>query len=64
VDGERLMIQIDGQPASGARLLKQPTPNTYLAQGLGRIVFDVAGNATTGFYIDAGARPREAVRVP
>ena len=64
VEGERLMIQIDGQPAAGARLLKQAAPNTYAVQGLGRILFDVTGNAATGFYIDAGARPREAVRVP
>jgi CubicO group peptidase (beta-lactamase class C family) len=63
-DGERLLIQIDGQPAAGARLLKQPAPNTFVAQGLGRIIFDVTGSAVTGFYIDAGARPREAVRVP
>lgn len=63
-DGERLMIQIDGQPAAGARLLKQTAPNAFVAPGLGRIVFDVSGSAVTGFYIDAGARPREAVRVP
>ena len=63
-DGERLMIQIDGQPKAGARLSKQTAPNTYVAQGLGRIIFDVTGGSATGFYIDAGARPREAVRVP
>ena len=63
-DGERLMIQIDGQPATGARLLKQAAANTYVAQGLGRIIFDVTGGSATGFYIDAGARPREAIRVP
>jgi CubicO group peptidase (beta-lactamase class C family) len=63
-DGEKLLIQIDGQPAAGARLLKQAAPNTYVAQGLGRLAFDVNNGAVTGFYVDAGARPREAVRVP
>ena len=63
-DGERLMIQIDGQPAAGARLQKQAAPNTYFAQGFGRIIFDLTGGSATGFYVDAGSRPREAVRVP
>jgi hypothetical protein len=64
LDSDRLMMQIDGQPAAGARLLKQAAPNTFAVQGLGRIVFDITNGKATGFFIDAGARPREAVRVP
>ena len=57
------MIQMESQPA--ARLMKQSAPYTYApANQPGRIVFDVANGAVTGFYLDQGARPREAVRVP
>jgi D-alanyl-D-alanine carboxypeptidase len=61
--GEQLMLQIEGQPA--VRVLKQQAPNTYAVQGQpGRIVADVVNGAVTGFFMDLGARPREAVRVP
>jgi hypothetical protein len=57
------MLQITGQPA--IRLMKQPAPNVFTAMGQpGRIVFDIANGAVTGFVIDRGARPLEARRVP
>jgi hypothetical protein len=56
------MLQVDTQPA--VRLLKQSAPNTFAAMGQpGRILFDVAKGGATGFVIDRGARPLEAVRV-
>jgi CubicO group peptidase (beta-lactamase class C family) len=62
-EGQQLMIQMESQPA--VRLMKQSAPNTYAtANQPGRIVFDVANGAVTGFYLDQGVRPREAVRVP
>ena len=61
--GEQLMLQIETQPA--VRLLKQSAPNTFAAMGQpGRILFDVANGSATGFVIDRGARPLEAVRAP
>jgi CubicO group peptidase (beta-lactamase class C family) len=62
-DGAQLSLQIENQP--GARLMKQATPNTFTAAGQpGRIAIDVVNGAVTGFVIDRGARPLEAVRVP
>jgi CubicO group peptidase (beta-lactamase class C family) len=59
----RLTFQLESQP--GARLLKQAAPNTYAVAGQpGRITVDVVNGAVTGFVIDRGARPLEAVRVP
>ena len=62
-DGAQLKLQLDNQ--AGVRLMKQPAPNTYAVAGQpGRITVDVANGAVTGFVIDRGARPLEAVRVP
>ena len=62
-DGAQLKLQLDNQP--GVRLMKQAAPNTYAVAGQpGRITVDVANGAVTGFVIDRGARPLEAVRVP
>jgi CubicO group peptidase (beta-lactamase class C family) len=59
--GDQLMLQVEGQPA--VRLMKQSAPHTFAATGQpGRILFDVANGAATGFVIDRGARPLEAVR--
>ena len=63
VNGEQVMLQIEGQPA--VRLLKQSAPNTFTPMGQpGRIMFDVANGSVAGFVIDRGARPLEAVRAP
>jgi hypothetical protein len=63
INGEQIMLQIQGQPA--VRLMKQSAANTFMAMGQpGRIVFDIANGAATGFVIDRGARPLEAVRAP
>ena len=63
VNSEQVMLQIEGQPA--VRLMKQSAPNTFTPMGQpGRIMFDVANGSTTGFVIDRGARPLEAVRAP
>lgn len=57
------MLQLEGQPA--IRLMKQSAANTFAATGQpGRIIFDVVNGKATGFVIDRGARPLEAVRVP
>lgn len=62
-NGEQLMLQIENQPA--VRLMKQVAPNTFAAMGQpGRIMVDVVSGKVTGFVIDRGARPLEAVRVP
>ena len=62
-DGAQLKLQLDNQP--GVRLMKQAAPNTFAVAGQpGRITVDVANGAVTGFVIDRGARPLEAVRVP
>lgn len=62
-NGEQLRLQLEGQPA--VRLMKQPEPDTFAAAGQpGRIRFDVANGAATGFVIDRRARPLEAVRAP
>ena len=62
-DGEKLMLQIESQPA--LRLMKQSKPNTYAAMGQpGRITVDIANGKAVGFVIDRGARPLEAVRAP
>ncbi|HUQ84064.1 MAG TPA: serine hydrolase domain-containing protein [Gemmatimonadaceae bacterium] len=59
---QQLMMQIEGQPA--VRLLKQSAPNTFVAMGQpGRIIVDVVNGKVTGFVIDRGARPLEAIRV-
>ena len=61
-NGDRLMLQIEGQPE--LRLMKQAAPNTFAAMGQpGRIRFDVVNGAVAGFQIDRGARPLEAIRV-
>lgn len=45
--------------------MKQSAANTFAATGQpGRIIFDVVNGKATGFVIDRGARPLEAVRVP
>jgi CubicO group peptidase (beta-lactamase class C family) len=61
-EGPQLMLQVENQP--GVRLLKQSSPNTFVAMGQGRIIVDVSGGKVTGFVIDRGARPLEAVRAP
>jgi D-alanyl-D-alanine carboxypeptidase len=62
-NGEQLMLQMQGQPA--VRLMKQSAPNTFTPMGQpGRILFDLTNGAATGFVIDRGARPLEALRVP
>ena len=62
-DGAQVKLEMDNQPA--VRLMKQAAPNTYAAAGQpGRITVDVVNGAVTGFVIDRGARPLEAVRVP
>jgi CubicO group peptidase (beta-lactamase class C family) len=61
-DSAKLMLQVDSQPA--VRMMKQAAPNTYAVMGQGRIVFDIVNGAATGFFLDRGARPLEAVRVP
>jgi CubicO group peptidase (beta-lactamase class C family) len=62
-NGEQLMLQIENQPA--VRMMKQAAPNTFAAMGQpGRIMVDVANGKVTGFVIDRGARPLEAVRAP
>jgi hypothetical protein len=56
------MMQIEGQPA--VRLMKQSAPNTFVAMGQpGRIIVDVVNGKVTGFVIDRGARPLEAIRM-
>jgi len=61
--GEQLMLQIEGQPAT--RLMKQSAANSFAVAGQpGRIMFDITNGAATGFVVDRGARPMEAVRVP
>ena len=61
--GDQLTLQMETQPA--VRLLKQSAPNTFVAMGQpGRIIFDVTNGNATGFVIDRGARPLEAVRAP
>jgi CubicO group peptidase (beta-lactamase class C family) len=62
VEGEKLMLQIDGQRP--VRMLKQQAENTYAVEGApGRIRVDVVGGRVVGFQVDQGARPREAKRV-
>lgn len=60
-NGEQLMVQIEGQGA--VRLAKQPTANSFALMGQpGRVRFDIVNGAATGFVIDRGGRPLEAVR--
>jgi CubicO group peptidase (beta-lactamase class C family) len=63
VNSDQLMLQIEAQPP--VRLMKQPAPNTFTAMGQpGRIAFDLVNGSVTGFVLDRGARPLEAVRAP
>lgn len=55
----QLMVQPDGQ--SPGKLMNQGG-NVFIAQGAGRIAFDVVGGKVTGFVIGGGARTREARR--
>ena len=62
-EGEKLMLQIENQPA--LRLMKQAKPNTFAVMGQpGRITVDIVNGKASGFVIDRGARPLEAVRAP
>lgn len=55
----QLMVQPEGQRA--AKLMNQGG-HVFVAQGAGRIVFDVVDGKATGFQIGGGARAREAKR--
>ncbi|MCC6316557.1 MAG: beta-lactamase family protein [Gemmatimonadaceae bacterium] len=55
----QLMIQSDGERA--VRLMSQGG-DVFIAPGVGRVAFDVAGARVTGFVLGGGARRLEAVR--
>jgi len=55
----QLMLQPEGRPA--IKLMNQGG-SVFIAQGAGRIAFDVADGKATGFVIGGGARTREAKR--
>ncbi len=55
----QLMLQPEGRPA--IKLMNQGG-SVFIAQGAGRIAFDVVGGKATGFVIGGGARTREAKR--
>ena len=55
----QLMAQPEGQRA--VKLMSQGN-NVFIAQGAGRIAFDVTNGRATGFQFGAGARAVEGVR--
>jgi D-alanyl-D-alanine carboxypeptidase len=56
-----LMLQPEGQTA--AKMTAQGN-HVFVAQGAGRLTFDVVNGRATGFVMGGGGRPLEAVRAP